>query len=170
MTMDEFWGLTERTHEASDGDPEKQRNLLIEELVEMPIEEIFDYQRIHDQLENESYRTEIWNVAYIIGQGCGNDSFDDFRCWLIAQGKSVFERTLRDPDSLADYVSVERRFETQWEGLLYVAAYAYQEKLNTEDWIPLEGTVVELSGSVPLTGDPSELKALYPKTWAKFGQ
>lgn len=32
------------------------------------------------------YRRDLWAAAYIIGGGCSDDSFIDFRAGLIAQG------------------------------------------------------------------------------------
>src|SRR5262245_31826692 len=34
--------------------------------------------------------------------GCGDDTFSDFRGWLIALGQSRFESALDEPDTLAD--------------------------------------------------------------------
>ncbi|MEM9971024.1 MAG: DUF4240 domain-containing protein [Pseudomonadota bacterium] len=53
--------------------------------------------RIRTQM-SESYRTDIWALAYILGDGCSDDSFDAFRAWLILQGRAVYEATLADPD------------------------------------------------------------------------
>jgi predicted AAA+ superfamily ATPase len=170
MTLDEFWELIERTHQASGGDPEKQCELLVQALAEMPIEDILDYGRFQDQFEDEAYRTDVWNAAFLIDSS-GDDGFMDFRAWLVAQGKAIFEKILADPDSLADYVSVERSEETTWEGLLYVASYAYQRKLDTEEYPPIQGKYPQLKEveNHPLTEGEEELKVLYPKMWAKFG-
>lgn len=169
MNIEQFWQLIDKTHAASDGDPEKQMQLLIDELVTMPVEAIFDYQRIQDSLEDRAYRSDLWNAAYIIGEGCGDDSFMDFRAWLIAQGQHVFEAALQNPDTLADVVSVDGRYDTQWEGLLYVGAYAYEQKTGTEDGIPLMHERAELADEHLLTEDKEELSQHFPKLWDKFG-
>ena len=41
-------------------------------------------------------------AASLILGGCSDDGFEYFRGWLIAQGREVFERSVADPDSLAD--------------------------------------------------------------------
>ena len=169
MNTDEFWQLIEATHQESGGDPEKQADLLVKALVNMPVDAILDYQRIQDGLENRAYRGDLWNAAYLIGEGCGDDGFMDFRAWLIAQGRKVYEDAIQDPETLAELVSVERRFDTQWEGLLYVGGYAYEQKTNTQDGIPISQELPSLDETHPLTDDDDELKTLYPKLWAKFG-
>ncbi|MEM6422036.1 MAG: DUF4240 domain-containing protein, partial [Pseudomonadota bacterium] len=46
-----------------------------------------------------AYRSDIWALAYLLADGCSDDSFAAFRCWLILQGRTVFERTLAEPDA-----------------------------------------------------------------------
>lgn len=41
-------------------------------------------------------------AASLILGGCSDDGFEYFRGRLIAQGREVFERSVADPDSLAD--------------------------------------------------------------------
>ena len=43
--------------------------------------------------------------AYIIGGGCSDDGFWDFRSWLAVRGKRVYLVALRNPESLARVVS-----------------------------------------------------------------
>ncbi|MFD6821443.1 DUF4240 domain-containing protein [Streptomyces sp. NPDC060085] len=45
-------------------------------------------------------------AAYLIGGGCSNDSFMDFRAGLIALGRDWYEKATADPDSLADHPAV----------------------------------------------------------------
>lgn len=79
IDLNEFWPLIEATYLGSDDHPEKHTIQVTEILVNLPLEAIFDYQRIHDELEDRAYRHELWNAAYIIGEGCGDDSFMDCR-------------------------------------------------------------------------------------------
>ena len=51
-----------------------------------------------------SYNEELWGAAVLINAGCSEDSFIDFRGWLMLQGKEVFYRALEDPDSLSEVV------------------------------------------------------------------
>jgi hypothetical protein len=55
-----------------------------------------------DDCEDRAYSYELWAAAYIIGHGCSDDSFSDFRSTLISMGRETFERALEDPESLAD--------------------------------------------------------------------
>ena len=70
----------------------------------------------------------------MICESCGDDGFDYFRGWLIAQGRSVFERALVNPDSLAELQSFEGNDELpELEKMLYVARFAYQKKTGRDE-------------------------------------
>jgi len=130
MNVKEFWQLIEKTHTESGALPERQFDLLVQALVEMSERDIMNYHRIFETLMNRVYTTDVWNAAYII-RSYGDDSFSDFRGWLIAQGKTVFENVLCDPDNLADFVPVEARDQCYWESLSYTAHRAYEQKTAT---------------------------------------
>jgi hypothetical protein len=45
-------------------------------------------------------------LPYLIGGGCSDDGFIDFRAGLIAQGRDWYERAAASPDDLADHPDV----------------------------------------------------------------
>jgi hypothetical protein len=47
-----------------------------------------------------------WAAAYLIGGGCSDDGFIDFRAGLIAQGHAWYEMAVASPDSLAGHPAV----------------------------------------------------------------
>jgi hypothetical protein len=72
----------------------------------------------------------LWDAAIVINCGCSDDSFLDFRAWLIAHGKEVYEKALVDPEILVDLVKMD-----EWasdELFLYVAEEAYERKTGQE--------------------------------------
>jgi hypothetical protein len=93
---------------------------LVAALGQRSVSEVLDYDRIHGQLMAESYRWELWGAAYLIGGGgCSDDGFDDFRGWLLGQGRATWQAALADPDSLADHprsaaVGPTRRWSTRF--------------------------------------------------------
>lgn len=46
----------------------------------------------------ESYRSDVWALAYLLQDGCSDDAFHAFRAWLILRGRAVFAAALTDPD------------------------------------------------------------------------
>jgi hypothetical protein len=126
MNTQDFWDLIDKTRSASAGNSDKQAELLVGELAKLSEVEILGYQEILDDLQDEAYIAELWEVAYILEMGCGDDGFMDFRAWLIGQGKDVFDKALADPESLVDLV--EPGQETKSAALLYVGLHAYEQK------------------------------------------
>jgi len=49
------------------------------------------------------YRWDVPAAAYLIGGGCSDDGFIDFRAGLTAQGRDWYEKLAASPDSLADH-------------------------------------------------------------------
>ncbi len=65
------------------------------------------------ELHRSTYRDDIWALAFLLNDGCSDDSFDAFRCWLILQGREAFETTLDDPNAFDINL-----FSTHFEGSL----------------------------------------------------
>jgi hypothetical protein len=77
----------------------------------------------------EANRDELWAAAFVLRGGCSDDNFLYFRCWLIAQGRQVFERALADPQSLAD-LPLSKWYNL--EALTSSASEAWEEKTEED--------------------------------------
>lgn len=102
MTLDQFWSLVEKVHHLSGGNMDTKCELLDAELRKLPLDEVRSFHSFFYECEYRAYTWELWAAAYIIGGGCSNDKFSDFRSTLISMGRQMFEQTLADPQSLAD--------------------------------------------------------------------
>jgi hypothetical protein len=161
MTIEQFWNIVEKVHHASRGDFDYKCELLEQELRKLPLAEVQSFDTHFTDCLYRAYTWELWAAAYIIGSGCSDDSFWDFRSTLISMGHDTFERALEDPEALVDVASDED--DLQMEGYQYVA-----------------GKVAEaLGGDLPPprphpkepAGEPWEedtVAELYPKLAEKF--
>src|SRR5262249_56593777 len=98
-----------------------------------PAEIIALYEQLHAR-RLESFRWDLWAVAYIAQGGCSNDSFDYFRGWLVAQGREYFEAALASPERAVDRAEAGRYLEC--EAMRYVAYDAYRERTGEELPLP----------------------------------
>jgi hypothetical protein len=73
--------------------------------------------------DRDAYRWDLWAAAYVINGGASDDGFEYFLGWLMAQGRTRWEATLADPDSLADIVDADTG-DLDGEELLYIALAA----------------------------------------------
>ena len=126
MDRDIFWALIERSR-ATDCDAHARALQALVAKLDPP--DILAFLAEFDARLAETYRWDLWGVAYLINAGCSDDGFEYFRCWLIAQGRKYFEAALAQPERAADRAPPG---EAECEPLLYAAYTAYQERTGTE--------------------------------------
>jgi hypothetical protein len=127
MTIDEFWNTVDKVHRASGGDMDKKCKLLGAELRKLPLVEVVSFCSHFQECEGRAYNWGLWAAAYIIGGGCSDDSFWDFRSTLISMGRDTFERALADPEWLAE-INYDAD-NAHYEGYQYVPG-KIEEELN----------------------------------------
>lgn len=165
MDTESFWRLIDESRVVAGSDIPRQADFLIKKLVQLTETEIIAFRSIFWKLMAEAYDANLWDAAYIIGCGCGDDGFEDFRAWLIAQGKERYEMALVNPESLVDLVNLDQ--SAQEGRLLDVAYEAYVQKTGRNiPVLPRSITYPTLKGTLR----PEEKKKdRSPILTAKFG-
>jgi hypothetical protein len=142
MNIPGFWNLIDlaRADAAAADDPELAlAAALTNRLAAFSKQEIFEYQEQFDRHHEALYRWDVWGAAYLIGGGCSDDSFIDFRAGLITQGRDWFERAAASPDALAEHPAVTATAAAGHDEALfnelvnYAAAEAYARISGTQD-------------------------------------
>ncbi|MEW2284291.1 DUF4240 domain-containing protein [Streptomyces sp. NPDC047841] len=170
MDETEFWELIDATREAAGGDPEEQADALVERLLRLEPDLVLDFSRHFEARYNRAYRWELWGAAWLLLDGCSDDAFDFFRCWLIGQGREVFEGAVHEPDALAELLAdFDEEIDGDGEELGYAADEAYEQ---------LTGTVAPDLGIAPAPAEPEGtpldleddrvLAQRYPRLWQRF--
>jgi hypothetical protein len=170
MDETEFWEIIDTTRDAAGGDPEDHADLLVERLTRLDPESVADFARHFENRFNRAYRWDVWAAADIMLGGASDDAFDFFRCWLIGQGRHVFEGALHEPDDLAGLVDV---FDPETDGDAEELGYAADEAYEALTGVRLpdlalaeppaepEGTYVDFE-------DGGAMGERFPKLWARF--
>ncbi|MDT0344647.1 DUF4240 domain-containing protein [Streptomyces litchfieldiae] len=166
-----FWEIVDRAREAAGGDPDAQAELLVDRLAGLDPQAVTDFARHFESRFNRAYRWDVWGAAWVLLGGAGDDTFENFRCWLIGQGRAVFEGTLHDPDALADLLPADfdARTDGEAEELGYAAYEAYE--ILTGDQLPALGLPEpppEPEGAAPDFENDAALAAAWPRLWARF--
>ena len=86
MDIGTFWEIIE-TARASAAPGRPVHRCLARHLAALTEQEILEYQERFDEVHGALYRWDVWAAAYLIGGGCSDDSFIDFRAGLIAPGR-----------------------------------------------------------------------------------
>jgi hypothetical protein len=163
MTLDQFWNIVERVHDASGGDMDRKCELLEAELRRLPLEEVTSFHSHFDACQDRAYNWELWAAAYIIGGGCSDDSFSDFRSTLISMGRKTYETALADPQSLAamDYDAENAHYE----GYQYVASEVEEDLGGGQEFSRVQPHPAEPSGK---PWDEDKVAELYPRLAEKY--
>ncbi len=91
MTEDLFWAIIEKS----------DKGYFLQQLLSpLSVDEILGFIYWWRYFAAQTYRQDLWAVAYVVRGGCSDDSFDYFRSWLISQGKKTVYGAIDNPDSL----------------------------------------------------------------------
>ncbi|MFI5491688.1 DUF4240 domain-containing protein [Actinoplanes sp. NPDC051859] len=136
MRTDDFWAVIDRATADRPGSPDEVAHRAIADLARRDPAEIVAWARHLDKVLAASGKEDLWAAAYLINGGCSDDGFDHFRGWLIAHGREVLARAVRDPDSLADLPAVRSAATTgavfEAEEILTIPQAAYREATSDE--------------------------------------
>lgn len=129
ITKDTYWTLIDQAKAECGQNQDAFAQWLEDRLMEMGPEQALNFSTITDAYEDLANKYGLWSAAVILCDGCSDDGFFDFRCWLIAQGREVYMAALKDPNSLAD---VPAYGGCCFETMGYVGICAYK-KLTGRD-------------------------------------
>jgi hypothetical protein len=167
MDRAHFWSLIHAAIRQYRDDVWQRAAAIEDALADLDAPEIESFHQHFWELMDESYGADLWSVISFIDGGCGNDGFDYFRGWLIAQGEEVFRMVMARPGWLGPYV--------QWqdcaaccEAMLNVSYNAYQRRTGSRDFREDRAAVHrDLKGAL-LCED--ELRRRFPEVWYPVAQ
>ena len=165
MDEDQFWKIIQTTKDHSNDDFEEQQEALAKELRKLVPDDIILFGNRFRYFRGQANTWELWGAIYIIHGGCGDDSFNDFREWVIGQGKDFYYKTIKDPESLVE-VDTDKINEVEWEGLGYVHSTVFKE-LTGQEMEHLFTEKQETTG-VEWEEEGDDLKNIFPKLYAKY--
>ncbi|GAA2741361.1 MULTISPECIES: DUF4240 domain-containing protein [Kitasatospora] len=171
MYETDFWQLIDETRDAADGDPDEQADAVVDRLAQLTPDDVLDFARLFEARFQRAYTTELWGAAYLMLGGASEDAFDYFRCWLIGQGREVFEGAVHQPDELAVLVpDFDEEEDGDAEDLGYAADEAYEQLTGLP--LPDLGTSQPRAPEgAPFDFEDTGLMAKrYPRLWERFGE
>lgn len=136
MTEDEFWGFLEESWPpgpvyARAVDPAFAEQFG-EKLATASDEALRGFVGHFRAMQKRAHTWLLWAAGYLAFGGLGDDSFMDFRSWLILHGRIVYETVLADPDALADL-----SWRADQEDLAIAEVCSY---LPAQEWEERHGT------------------------------
>lgn len=163
MNIDGFWELIGQACREEPSDSDARQRALARLLERLPTEALSLFAEHFDAAIDTAYTWPLWGAAYVIGGGCSDDAFADFRSSLVSRGRAAYEKAVSAPDSLAEM----DLGQDEWfhEGFAYVPTQALKKRL---------GTIKARINPAPAEpiGAPwseEELPTLFPRLSAKYG-
>lgn len=166
MDEERFWEIIETAKHNSGNDFEQQQEEWEKELGKLTPDDIIMFDNRFRYFRGQANTWELWGAIYIIHGGCGDDSFGDFREWVIGQGKDFYYKTTKDPESLVE-VDADKINDVDWEGLGYIPETVFQELTGKEMPDPLFIENHETTGK-EWAEEGDDLKTMFPKLYAKY--
>ncbi|WP_326813129.1 DUF4240 domain-containing protein [Streptomyces scopuliridis] len=171
MDETEFWEIVDSTREAAEGDPEDQADQLVERLLQLDPDSVLDFSRHFESRYNRAYRWDLWGAAAVLLGGVSDDAFDYFRCWLIGQGREIFEGALHEPDALAELLDeFDPDIDGDGEELGYAADEAYEQLTGVvAPALGIASQPAEPEGTPLDFEDETALAERFPRLSERFG-
>jgi hypothetical protein len=150
-----FWSIIEANRQVNRSTAEHVE-ALIEQLQAFKAGEIRRFQKILLDKFALAYRWDLWALAYVAQGGCSDDAFEEFRAWLILQGRGLFESALKDMHKILR--KVPRGLSTHAAELLFAASTAYEAR-SGKAMAPITAKSKKLAGT---PWQENDLPRIYP--------
>ncbi len=166
-----FWELIDQARKAGGNRCQSFAAALTQTLSRLSEDEVLGFELRFEERMAQSYRWDLWAVAYIANGGSSDDGFTYFRAWLIGQGRERFKAALNHaPDAVEGYSGSllgslfgSPRFEC--EQLLYPSMEVYQKKTGK---LPPMGLVTYPTEPAGVPWREEDLPKLYPDLHKRF--
>ncbi len=179
MNKDVFWDMIHKARAECGGDLQRMEDNLIKTVSFMSPLDIRLYKDINDEYIRLADKSGVYAAGSAInGRYCSDDGFLDFRGWLISQGKEVYMKTLKNPDSLADVDAVPLDGYYQWETFTYIASEAYEEHTGediydckpviTQEMKAEIAAEIEYANSIDVRKNREDLSEYVPNLYEKY--
>lgn len=172
-----FWSLIE------DAKSNAQNNIceyLMGKLDSLSVEDIYKFDITFINKMNALCTLKTLSALVIIDSWAGDECFDDFRSWIISQGKIFFEQFITDPDELTDILFIEsdkRGYAPRRQCLQRIGTRVIYQKMGNDDFAKTDFYKTHISNrsygdaisdlNAPHFTD-KQLKTTFPKLWAAF--
>ncbi len=170
MDETEFWEIIDRARLDADGDSREQADRVVERLTGLDPDSVLDFARHFEARVGRAFRWDLWGAAFVLLGAAGDEAFDAFRCWLVGQGRHVFEGAVHRPDDLAALLDAfEEGVDGDGEDLGCAADEAYEQltgvplpDLGVDPPLEPEGTPFDFDND-------AAMRDRYPKLWDRYG-
>ena len=137
-------------------------------LCDLTREEILSFDHILSENIAEACTFPLLAANFAIASYVSDESFREFRAWLISRGFEKFTKALVDIESIAEWLSKEAVDGIGGASMLAVAQDAYVEKYGDDDFLERVKFVPDPVIIQDWPEDKTEYRRRWPKLVDKF--
>lgn len=132
MTTLQFWDIIDQSRKGVNTNFETQCVNITEILLQHDEETIIAFEHILRQQIEEANTWTMMAACFVVCSFMSDDTYEDFRAWVVGQGKANFDKILRDPNEICNLITPGQVKMMGGEHLLFAALNAYLEKTNSD--------------------------------------
>lgn len=102
-------------------------------------------------------------ASFVVCSFISDDTYEDFRAWLVGQGKDNFEKVLKNPNHICNLIKPGQVKEMGGEHMLFVAINAYLERNDVQG----EEEELKFYDLIPIVAE-QEVKQAWPESKNEF--
>lgn len=155
MNKDKFWAMIDTARNKA-GNWQDMIAPMQKSLEALSVQDIAKWQGIFVEYTHLASDDKVLGSAICIRNGISDDTFIDFRAWLIAQGKETYLTTLANPDSLAQNTAVQAFFKESI-GEKYQPSDGFKNDPRFEDFGYLGMLTYEKMSGIDFKNDVAKL-------------
>jgi hypothetical protein len=160
-----FWEAVELSRSVG---RRRQAASLYRILVGVPEQVIVSFAKIQHRKMHQLYTPDILAAHFIINGYTSDDSFEDFTAWIVAQGKTAFDRARKSASSLTELLEKKDVSRMEWDAFTLLAGKAYGDKTGKEDFYTRLGAPAPPEIKIAWPADRQGFESRYPELYRKF--
>ena len=166
MKEELFWQLIENAGAPDRCSPEDQCKRITKALASMPEADLVGFENLRHSMLLKAYTWPMLKACFVLLSYVSDDVFEDFRHWVMLNGKSRFYRTIENPDVIAEYTQVQDPIEeVTGEPLMFVCENAWNGEIEDLESQVTYPDTPNLSDDWP---HREQLRAEFPALFEKF--
>lgn len=170
MEEEHFWAIVDESCRAHEPGSEAQFEWIEEKLSKFSQEDIIKFENTRLDLAHKADTFPVLLANFIIQSYISDDVSEDFRAWLISNGKKRFYAAIEDPQTIADFCDAKDPIEEiQGDPFLFTAMNAYIKAGGTEeDYYDLTQALKEAEYETEWPDDEKGFREAMPILFEKF--
>ncbi len=163
MTENQFWQLIEDARATGD-----TVEGLSAALVALPLPDIVSFEDVLSKKIADAATFPILAACFVIMSYVSDDTFDDFRAWLVSQGRTRYSEAVKDPETIADWLRKDEVDEIDGESILMLPYESYKVHGREEDFDDQAAFIADPKIEVAWPDTKDEFRERFPKLVGKF--